>query len=182
MTTPIQIKFKKIIPEAVIPTKAHASDTGFDIICVGQPEFNKVEGYIQYRTGIKVQLPKGYGLQVRPRSSISKYDLMLANSLGTIDEGYTGEIFIRFKYIPNVIDRFLLGLQQVMPQTRGHWFEWAIPQNRIYKEGDRIAQLIVEQIIEAEFQEVDDLEKTERGEGGFGSTNTSKTSDISSTT
>lgn len=96
-------------------------------------------------TGLKIQLPEGYEAQVRPRSGLSlKEGIIVLNSPGTIDSDYTGEIGV---IIVN------------------HGKQAFIIQN-----GDRIAQLVFQKVEQVEFEVVDSLEETQRGEGGFGST------------
>lgn len=96
-------------------------------------------------TGIFIQIPKGYEGQVRARSGLSiKKGLTLVNGIGTIDADYTGEIKIP-----------LINLSE---------------ENHVVMRGDRIAQLIIAKIEQAEWHEVETIEETERGEGGFGST------------
>ncbi len=96
-------------------------------------------------TGLRIALPEGYEAQIRPRSGLAiKYGISLLNSPGTIDADYRGEIRIIMANLgqePFTIDR-----------------------------GDRIAQMIVAPVTHAEWQLVDSLDDTERGEGGFGHT------------
>lgn len=141
----INIGFKKLHPDAVTPTKAYPTDTGFDIVAIDDGNENVQHGYIEYRTGIAVELPKGYGLSIRPRSSIRKYSLLLCNSPGTVDETYRGEILVNFKPLDSNVG--------FTP----------------YKKGDKIAQLVVEKIEEASFVEVSNLGESDRGSKGFGS-------------
>ena len=100
-----------------------------------------------YGTGLAIQIPEGHVGLVFPRSSISKKDLILSNSVGVIDCGYTGEIMFKFK-------RTLVGDSLA----------------NIYEIGDRIGQIIIIPIPRIEFEEVSELEQTERGQGGYGST------------
>lgn len=96
-------------------------------------------------TGLKIQLPEGYEAQVRPRSGLAlKEGITVLNSPGTIDSDYTGDVGV-----------ILIN----------HGKQAFIIQN-----GDRIAQLVFQKVEQAEFEVVDSLEETERGEGGFGST------------
>lgn len=139
------VKFKKLHQDAKIPTKANKSDSGFDIIAIDDGELT--DTYIQYRTGLSIEIPEGYDIKIFPRSSISKTNLMLANSIGLIDNGYRGEILCRFKVIWGPNKEF-----------------------SSYKKGDKIAQLVFQKSEnEFEFQEVQSLSETERGEKGFGS-------------
>lgn len=96
-------------------------------------------------TGLKIQLPEGYEAQVRPRSGLAlKEGITVLNSPGTIDSDYTGEIGVI------LINHGKLAF--------------------IIQNGDRIAQLVFQKVEQAEFEVVDSLEETQRGEGGFGST------------
>ena len=96
-----------------------------------------------------------------PRSSVSKYNLVLANSIGLIDADYRGEVLIRFKYIWQPED-YKLNTYNKLEGTPN--------LERIYKKGDKICQLKVTKVEHAEFVLVDQLDSTQRGEGGFGST------------
>jgi dUTP pyrophosphatase len=96
-------------------------------------------------TGIRVAVPNGYEMQVRPRSGLaSKHGITLPNTPGTIDSDYRG---------PLGVSLINLGLE---PYTIRH--------------GDRVAQVVVAPVMQVGFVEVDGLDETERGTGGFGST------------
>lgn len=96
-------------------------------------------------TAIVVEIPKGYELQVRPRSGLSyKTSLMVLNSPGTIDSDYRGEV------------KVIMGNLGLDDQIIAH--------------GDRIAQLVLAPVIQADFKEENELSETTRGAGGFGST------------
>lgn len=96
-------------------------------------------------TGISIELPQGFEAQVRPRSGLSlKSGLMIPNSPGTIDSDYRGEIKV---IVANISQ-----------------------ENITIKDGDRIAQLVIAKYEKAEWLIADEIDKTERGEGGFGST------------
>lgn len=96
-------------------------------------------------TGLSFEIQPGYEVQIRPRSGLSlKTDLLVVNSPGTIDADYRGEV------------KIILG-------NFGK-------DNFTIKHGDRIAQMVLAPIHQAEFSVVDELSDTERGEGGFGST------------
>lgn len=167
----INVKFKKLIPEAVIPTKAHPTDVGFDLTAT---KVNITENYIEYETGIALQLPVGYFAFIVPRSSNSKKDLLLANSVGTIDQAYTGELKFRFKRIMMPV------IQQVRiaPPTGDPIQDAAnireVPglayrDDYIYKVGDKVGQLIILPYPEINLVETDSLDETDRGDAGFGS-------------
>ena len=141
----MKIRFKKLSTNAVIPTRAHESDAGFDLTATYCT--SDLDGCVVYRTGIAVEIPKGYVGLIFPRSSIANRNLILTNSVGVIDSGYRGEILAKFRYVN---DDFI-----------------NIPP---YKVGDRIGQLVIMPIPEIEFEEVDELSDSDRGTGGYGST------------
>jgi len=135
-------RWAKTLPHAVSPSKSSVSDSGFDLTLIDK---DKTHGEVVfYRTGIKIQPAFGWYFDLVPRSSIAKSGYMLANGVGVIDRGYTGEIFVP-----------LIKLDRNAP-------ELTLPA--------RIVQIIPRQIIAAEIVEVDDFETTVRGDGGFGST------------
>ena len=140
----MKIKFKKLCDEAQMPTRAHKGDAGFDLVAVFGG-WDAAEGMYVYGTGIAVEIPEGYVGLVFPRSSIAKKDLVLSNSVGVIDSGYRGEILAKF--------RMAAGMGK---------FD-------TYKPGDRIAQLVIMQLPEVEFEEWNELSGSERGAGGYGS-------------
>ena len=138
----IEIKFKKLCAEAVEPTKAHPSDAGADLTATSKKWDDEKQCWI-YGTGIATEIPDGYVGLIFPRSSIRKYGLALANSIGVIDSGYRGEIMCSFKPAGNC---------------------------PTYNVGDKIAQLIVIPYPEVSYAEISELSETDRGEGGHGST------------
>lgn len=160
----MQVRIKKLVPEAHIPAYAHATDAGMDFYAVSK-EFDD-HGNLVYGTGIAVEIPEGYVGLVFPRSSNSKKTLWLTNHVGVIDSGYRGEI--TFKYRPTIIEthpvlnffRNLFGL--------GSKYEMVDCDS--YEVGDKIGQLIIIPYPKVEFEEVDFLFPSDRGEGGYGST------------
>lgn len=136
-------KIKKLNENAVIPTKAHPSDAGFDMTATS---IKSTEEYIEYGTGIAMRIPDGHVGLLFPRSSNSKKDLLMCNSVGVIDCHYTGEIKFRFKRITN-------------PMYDGL---------AIHSLGDRIGQIMIIPYPEVQFDLVDKLENTDRGSSGFG--------------
>lgn len=90
----MEIKLKRINDKAIIPTKAHATDAGFDLYATSCHYDN---GVVVYGTGIAVEIPQGYVGLVFPRSSIVNTNLTLSNSVGVIDSGYRGEIMAKFR-------------------------------------------------------------------------------------
>lgn len=140
----MNIKIKKLHENAVIPSYAKDGDCGLDLTAINISTVDKGNyGYVEYDTGISVEIPEGYVGLVYPRSSISNSGLILTNSVGVIDQNYRGSIKCRFKAIPNT---------------------------SIYSVGDRVAQLIIQPMIKVQFELVEELSETNRGDLGFGST------------
>jgi dUTP pyrophosphatase len=131
-----------------LPEYATAGAAGMDLLAaVASPTIIAPGGRALIPTGLRIALPPGYELQVRPRSGLAlRHGVVLPNSPGTIDEDYRGEIQI---IVMNVGDT---------PFT--------------VERGMRIAQGVVAPVVRAAWQEVDVLEDTSRGAGGFGSTGT----------
>ncbi len=90
----MKVKFKRLSDEAVVPRIAKPGDAGADLTATS---VNSYPQYIEYGTGISVEIPDGYVGLVFPRSSISNKDQVLSNAVGVIDSGYRGEIRARFK-------------------------------------------------------------------------------------
>jgi dUTP pyrophosphatase len=90
----ITVNFKKLSKKAVIPSYAHPTDAGADLIAVSKSETDR---YIEYGLGFSTEIPEGWCALIFPNSRISKYDLHLANSVGVIDSHYRDEWKVRFK-------------------------------------------------------------------------------------
>lgn len=142
----MKIKFKKLSAEAVTPVYAKAGDAGMDMVATSK-DYDKF-GNTVYGTGIAIEIPEGHVGLLFPRSSVSKTDLTLANSVGVIDSGYRGEVIAKFR-TPNKVYK-----ADIMD----------------YKVGDKVVQLIIMPVPQFEMKEVRKLTETDRGEGGFGST------------
>jgi dUTP pyrophosphatase len=139
----MKVKIKKLHSDAVIPTYAKSGDAGMDLVAtkiISNTTFD-----VTYGTDIALEIPEGFVGLVFPRSSIRKYELILSNSVGVIDSGYRGEIQATFKK-ENGLDSLA------------------------YKVGDRICQIMIIPHPTIEFEEVNELNNTDRGQGGFGST------------
>ena len=102
---------------------------------------NETDKYVEYGTGLAFEIPEGYTMLVFPRSSVSNTNLVMANSVGVLDSGYRGELKLRFR--KNGSDD--------------------------YQIGDRVGQIIILPYPAVNFEEVEDLSESIRGEGGFGS-------------
>jgi len=140
----VGVYFKKLRPDAQLPKYAHPDDSGADV-CTTE-EITIPPGELRMiPTGIAVQLPPGYEIQVRSKGGIaSKKQCFVLNSPGTVDEGYRGEIM-------------------VIMQNVGK-------DEETFNKGDKVAQLVVAPYIQATFLEQAELTDTMRGAGGFGST------------
>lgn len=139
------LKFKKLHPDAVIPTYATEGSAGMDVYSVENVTIEPGKTVL-VSTGLAADIPDGFELQVRPRSGLAaKHGITVLNSPGTIDSDYTGEIKV------------------ILHNTQDKPYE-------VHK-GDRIAQLVIGIVIHLPIKEVDEITKeTERGSGGFGST------------
>ncbi len=131
-----------------LPKYETVDAAGADVrACLGIGEKIKIKAgeRILVPTGLSFEIPSGFEIQVRPRSGLSfKTGLMVVNAPGTIDADYRGEV------------KIILG-------NLGH-------KDEVIEHGDRIAQLVVAPVIQANFNESSELNETARGVGGFGST------------
>lgn len=151
----LEVKIKKLNENAVIPSYAKDGDAGMDLTATSK-SYDE-HGNVVYGTGLAFEIPFGYVGYVFPRSSNSKKDLLLSNSVGVIDSGYRGEVIFKFK--PSIVYSQIsegVSLRREYPDS--------------YEIGDRIGQIIIMPIPQIQFIEVEELTETERGNGGFGST------------
>lgn len=140
----MKLKFKKLKQNAILPIYAHYGDAGMDLFSIEISDLKPGERKL-ISTGLAVEVPYGYELQIRPRSGLAlKKGISIVNAPGTIDSGYRGEIAVIM--INHGQDNFEIN------------------------EGDKIAQAILNKIENAEIEEVEELSETSRGESGFGST------------
>ena len=142
----LKVNIKKLSDLAVIPSYSKTGDAGLDLTATSK--IYDEHGNVCYGTSLAFEIPNGYVGYVFPRSSNSKKDLLLSNSVGVIDSGYRGEVVFKFKMTCGFIDN-------------NHGCDYSI--------GDRIGQIIIMPIPQIEFNEVDTLEDSERGSNGFGS-------------
>ena len=166
----MSLKVKKLVPEAVLPAKAKIGDAGYDVVAIDDGTWSDDGTYIQYRTGIAIEVPEGYHTELFPRSSITKTDLVLGNSIGLVDNGYRGEILFRFKVAQRgkQLETWSIGPDSVRLPDRNVAFH---KMDLItYKKGDKIGQIVIRKTESLEVEEVPELSSTERGSGGFGST------------
>jgi dUTP pyrophosphatase len=159
----VQIKVKKLHQDAKMPEQANPDDAGYDIFAIDDGIVSEDGRYVEYDTGLSIAPEAGYHVVLCPRSSISKYDLLLCNSIGLIDNSYRGPLKLRFRII---YPKESLTLVEDEFDMYVNYDDQLV---RTYKKGDRIAQIKVEKTIAADFTEVDELQSTQRGDGGFGS-------------
>lgn len=148
------VKIKKFRENARVPEKMSDLAAGYDLYV---SEIEDTEpGFAICKLGIGMTPPKGYKIVFVPRSSITKTKWILQNSPTQGDEDFVGEYQLRLRAIPsmhvNSFKNTYLGYEPFP-----------------YKVGDRIGQMFIEKVIDFTFEEVEELEDTERGAGGFGS-------------
>lgn len=141
-----KVKFVKLKPNAIIPTRGSAHAAGYDLYaCIDSLVCIPPHTTAKIGTGLAIQPPEGYWGAIAARSGLAtKQGLRPANCLGVCDEDYTGEYIVPL-YNDSNKDRFI-------------------------SPNDRIAQLIFLPYLNVDFEEVETLDATSRGAGGFGST------------
>jgi len=138
------LRFKRLVPEAVLPAYAHPSDAGMDLHSVDELTIAPGARALVH-TGLAVLLPPMYEAQVRPRSGLAlKSGVTVLNTPGTIDSGYRGEVGV-------ILANFGDAPFHV-------------------KRGDKIAQMVIAPVTQPTIAESDVIDETDRGAGGFGST------------
>ena len=142
----VKILIKRLSPKVTMPQYKTIGSSGMDIAAfldneiLIKPSEKKI-----IPTGIKLKIPKGYEVQIRPRSGLAaNNDITVLNTPGTIDSDYRGEIKVIIYNHSNIDFKI--------------------------KNGDRIAQMVLTPVTKIQFEETNDLPETVRGEGGFGST------------
>lgn len=138
----LKVKIKKLSKEAVIPKYSVDGDAGMDLTAISVEKL--ANGDKKYGFGLAFEIPKGYVGLIFPRSSCYKQVQFLSNAVGVIDSGYRGEVSAVMVCGSN--------------------------SDIHYKVGERVAQIIVMPYPQIEFEEVEELEQTNRGEKGYGST------------
>ncbi|MPY97254.1 MAG: dUTP diphosphatase [Actinophytocola sp.] len=141
----VQVPMSRLDPDVPLPRYAKPGDAGADLVTTTDAVIAPGERVV-VGTGVAIALPVGYAAFVHPRSGLAaRSGLSIVNAPGTIDAGYRGEIKVcLINHDPRESIKIL--------------------------RGDRIAQLIVQRVAQAEFVEVDELPDSERGAGGYGST------------
>src|SRR4051812_17685092 len=112
----IEVRIKKLSEDASMPIYSKHGDAGMDLTATS---IFDTDMYIEYGTGLALEIPLGFVGLIYPRSSLSNYDLVLSNHVGVVDSGFRGEIKLRFKKTDYV------------------------RATRFYKVGDRIGQIII---------------------------------------
>ena len=141
----MELKFKKLQEDAVLPSYANPNDAGLDLTAISfTQEFDKSgKMVLVYHTDLAVEIPEGYCGLLMMKSSISKRSIALTNGVGLIDAGYRGELMAKFKVTTD-----------------------AIPT--VYTTDEPFAQLVIVPCSILEPTLVEELSETERGEKGFG--------------
>lgn len=142
----MEVKIKKLNPNAVIPTYSTTGAAGMDVCPVSMEYKEDIDTWV-YDTGLSFELPEGYVMLIFPRSSNRKTSAYLPNSVGVLDADYRGPLLVCFK-------------------NRDE--NMKTPPYKV--DGKAIAQIIIIPYPHIEFTEVDNLSDTARGAGGFGST------------
>ena len=141
-----KILIKRLSKEVSLPKYETSGSSGMDLAAFVTAEVNIQPGKKAIiPTGLTLSIPKGYEVQIRPRSGLAaKYNISVLNTPGTVDSDYRGEIKI------------------IIYNHGNKKFE--------IKNGDRVAQMILTPVLKFDFEEVKELSTTIRGSGGFGST------------
>lgn len=140
----VELQVTRIDPDMPLPSYAHEGDAGLDLAAAAPVALNPGER-AAVPTGLRVAIPQGWVGLINPRSGLARrHGVTVANAPGTVDAGYRGEVQV-----------LLINLGDALVQ---------------FERGDRIAQLLLQQIGHARVVEVDDLGSSARGSDGFGST------------
>lgn len=169
------VGFKRLTDTAVLPTKAHPTDSGFDLFA-DETVIIEPGQTVVVKTGIAVVLPEGYEATVRPRSGITSRT-KLRVQLGTVDNAYRGDIgiivdniacYAEIAEIPSMDDFYVVyGINGKYHHATDKAYEGG---SYIIRIGDKLAQLVVSPVAPFAGVEITDLDVTDRGGNGFGST------------
>jgi dUTP pyrophosphatase len=144
--TPLRIPIRRIDPGLPLPAAQHAGDAGLDLYAADDVELEPRGGRALVPTGIAIAIPAGYAGFVQPRSGLAlRHGVTCLNTPGLVDAGYRDEIRV-----------LLVNLDP--------------SESFKVSRGDRIAQLVIQRFQTVEWEEVDDLDNTDRGLSGWGST------------
>ena len=144
MLAVVAVPIRRLDPDLPLPTYAKPGDAGCDLLAAESVSIAAGGGRAMIPTGVAVAIPEGYAGFVQPRSGLAlRHGITCVNSPGLIDSGYRDELRV-----------LLLNTDP--------------SEDYEVRRGDRIAQLVIQRVEQAEWQEVDELDDTERGLGGFG--------------
>lgn len=180
----MNVKIKKLSDKAQIPTYAKPGDAGMDVYATRK--WIDEYGNVCYGTDLAFELPEGYAMFIFPRSSVSKYTLSLCNSVGILDSGYRGELI--FKFRPTLVYGAIENIEDnedeigfvtddiddntvcVIPGDNPYINSGVLYYDYLhYNVGDKVGQIVIMPYPQIQFEEVNELEESERGTGGFGS-------------
>lgn len=142
----LRVPIRHLDPDLALPSYARVGDAGADLVAREPATLASAGGRALLPTGIALALPVGYAGFIQPRSGLAlRHGVTCLNTPGLIDSGYRDELRV-----------LLVNLDPTEPFT--------------VTRGDRIAQLVIQAVVTADFTVVDELPSSERGLGGFGST------------
>ncbi len=145
MSENVPVLIKRLDPDLPLPARAHPGDAGLDLFAAAGVTLRPGERAV-VPTGVAIALPDGYAAFVHPRSGLgARHGVTIVNAPGTVDAGYRGEIRVT---LLNTDARHAVS----------------------FRRGDRIAQLVIQQVASPVLYEVESLPGSARGDGGFGST------------
>ncbi len=140
---PAVLRVQRLRPDARLPQRATPGSTGYDLYACLDDDLSVGQEPVPVPTGIAVEAPAGYDMQIRPRSGLSARGVQV--TFGTIDSDYRGELLVTM---------------YVLPYREQH----------VVRPGDRIAQLVVGRTADVVIKEAEALSASQRGSGGHGST------------
>ncbi|GAA3614089.1 dUTP diphosphatase [Marihabitans asiaticum] len=156
MTTRPEVQVRRLHPDAVLPAYAKDGDAGADLTAVASVTLRPGQRAL-VPTGIAIALPEGWVGLVHPRSGLAaRHGVSVVNAPGTVDSGYRGEVLVN-----------LINLD--------------LTDEVVIRRGDRVAQLVIQQVAHAELVEVDSLPASQRGDTGHGSSGGFMTQEVDET-
>lgn len=144
--TPLKVKMKRLWPSTKIPMKGSPEAACYDAFA-SSITFDQ-KGNAVIGLGFSTEIPVGYKGIIVPRSGFSNYKWVMNNNVGQIDSDYRGEWMMKIKPLNNALG------EEFLP----------------FAVGDRCCQIYFEKVLDVQFEEVESLNDTQRGQGGFGST------------
>ena len=175
-----KVKISLMSEKAVVPSRAHDTDTGYDLTFTG---WEKIEGdVIFFKTDIQLEPPSGHYFEVVPRSSISNLPLQMANSVGIIDQDYRGEVLVPVRLMHSqmgtdsiknnlfpsgLVEMFGVKIQSMSAAAR-----------LIIHKKPTLFQMVLRKRLNCNFEVSEFVDNTDRGDGGFGSTDGATTESV----